>query len=199
MLRRLITLGLTSLLCLTKPSFAANDTIYRSTDKQGNVTYSDMPADLADEITLPEPSIYQSTPAQTLQRTRTKSATAKAVSYRQLNILSPLNNTAIRSNNGSLDISFECAPQIRPGHSFQLLIDDQVRQTLKQTGTVGLQNVDRGSHKIQLQIIEDSSGKILYQGPSITTTILRFSKLQQRPLLPPAGRNRTILTQLISN
>lgn len=162
-----------------------NSKIYKSTDESGRTVFSDEATDGAEEIELKDPATYSS---DTLTRrydefTRSSGGDEanKDLSYDRLAITSPTNDETIRSNPGNFELNLDVSPAPAEGHTLQLLMDGEVYQRLDSTGPVQLTNVDRGTHQLQLQVV-DGDGKVVEKGPAVTMHLLRHS------ILHPQGR-----------
>ena len=97
-------------------------------------------------------------------------------SYTRAEILSPADDAAVRSNAGTLTVLVRVDPQIQDGHRLQLLLDGVSSATAGRKPEFRLENVDRGTRTLQLQIIDDS-GHVLFTGPQSTFHLLRHSRL----------------------
>ena len=155
---------------------AAEDKIYRSRDANGNVIFSDKAKETADEIDIPELIIYKA-PKITHKLSPPKEQDADKFSYHAITIISPRVDEAIRSNNGALTVSFTVKPPLQSGHSVQLILDGNLEQSTQTTTSFELDNVDRGTHSIQLNIIDNQTRTVLKSSTSINTTVLRYSIL----------------------
>ena len=167
------------LLVLTNTSSelsAAEGKIYRSRDADGNIIFSDKAADTADEIDVAEPLTYEA-PRITQKLSPPIAKDPEAFFYSSISIINPATEEAIRSNNGQLSVSFSIKPSLLTGHSVQLILDGKLEQTTQSATSFELENVDRGTHTIQLNIVDDQSGVILKSSESRNTTILRYSIL----------------------
>ena len=100
-------------------------------------------------------------------------ATAKPFKYESIRILSPQDDEGIRSNNGDFTAKGELLPPLRPDleHHIQWLLDG--KEVPDANGlTLNLKNVDRGTHQLQLRVI-DFDGKVVIESPTLSFHILR--------------------------
>ncbi|MCB1683914.1 MAG: DUF4124 domain-containing protein [Pseudomonadales bacterium] len=175
----------------------AESKIYRTVDEQGNVVFTDI-----------APRIDQ--PAETVELPSTNSfgveeslgerqewvvegagdAAAgdpnEASSYGSLVIVSPSNDATIRENTGNISIQARLTPEIRPGHRMRLLLDGAVASE-SAGGTFALQNVDRGTHSVVTEVL-DQSGNVLIRSPATTFHLMRYA---QPPPPPPKPAPRS--------
>lgn len=161
-------LGLT--LCFG--AFAQNK-VYKRVNPDGSVEYSDQPIEGAEVMNVPRGSTFTmpETPA---------SATAPAsptqeepgVSYDSLEITRPINDETIRSNEGKLTALARVVPELASEHRFRWSMDGEIIQEVN-SPELRLNNVDRGSHTLQAEIV-DADGKVLISSDSITFHLMRF-------------------------
>lgn len=149
--------------------------VYRTVDQNGQPVYSDSGID-GQEIEVRDPAVYKPAPLLELTpRFRKADKPRPGPAYSKLSILSPVDDTAVRSNTGNLRLRFEISPRLQQNHSLQLLVDGSAVRTTKSSSGITLTNLDRGTHEFFIQVIEDDSGDVLQASPSISVTILRFS------------------------
>ncbi|MFT5211938.1 MAG: hypothetical protein ACI9CE_003679 [Flavobacterium sp.] len=94
-----------------------------------------------------------------------------------MTITSPKIDEAIRSNNGALTVSFTVKPPLQSGHSVQLILDGNLEQSTQDSTRFELDNVDRGTHSILLNIVDEKTRTVIKSSSIINTTILRYSIL----------------------
>ncbi|MFT7685427.1 MAG: hypothetical protein ACI9FB_000770 [Candidatus Azotimanducaceae bacterium] len=164
------------MLNITAELSAAEGKIYRSRDADGNIIFSDKAKETAIEIDIAEPSTYKA-PKITQRLSPPVEKGPEPFSYQSIDITSPATDEAIRSNNGTLIVSFLIKPLLSAGHSVQLMLDGKLQQTTQSGTSFTLSNVDRGTHSIQLNIVDDKSGLVLKSSTTRNTTILRYTIL----------------------
>lgn len=166
--RRLILLGLTGLLLCT----ASIAEVYMERDADGNVIFTDRPSSKAAKpVDVSPASTYSPPPAYTSPRRSTRSGDSNSAGYESLSISSPGDDEPVRANDGSLQVSVSLSPGLKPRHHFVLLMDGNPVDE-GQSAVFNLQNVDRGSHSLQVQVI-DESGNTVISSDSITFHMLR--------------------------
>ncbi len=107
-------------------------------------------------------------------------------SYRIAEITSPQNDMAVRDNAGHVLVQAQIQPDLHCAHRVQLLLDGLPAQ--QEVGEVGgleflLVNIDRGTHQLQLRIV-DADATVLFTGQPSTFHLLRHSRLHPQPRLP---------------
>jgi hypothetical protein len=165
------------LLALLIPTLGLSQ-LYKSIDEQGNTIYSDIqPDENATELILPPLNISE-TPKKSRYNTpsaKADEASAKTVvkRYSKLSIIQPINNEAIRSNDGSLIVAVQLAPRLFTENGDRLLIelDGQVVNENSRNNTK-LKNIDRGSHTINAYVLS-AKGKRLTTAQSVTFHLKR--------------------------
>ncbi len=97
-------------------------------------------------------------------------------SYTRAEILSPADDAAVRSNAGTLTVLVRVDPQMQDGHRLQLLLDGVPSATAARNSEFHLENINRGTHGLQLQIVDDT-GRVLFTGSPVRFHLLRHSRL----------------------
>ena len=159
----------------------AEITIYEWTDKKGNKHYSDFPKNKSKIISLSQkniisPAVVKSPNAEiTKEELKNKESSNKNNNY-TLNIISPLDDTSIRSNAGDISLDLSVKPEKESTQKVQLLIDGipqgEPQNSLRLTAT----NIDRGEHKLSAQLISEDS-KILATTEPVLIHLVRASLL----------------------
>jgi len=170
-----------SLLLLPALSSAA---IYQWTDEGGRIVYGDNPPTGVD-ATLVEvkPAQTFSLPASQSSSTQKPAAEedsaaatdAEPVEYQTVSIVSPANDEPIRSNSGFLTVQATSQPALAAdqGDQFELMMDGRLILTTT-SATMGVQNVDRGTHQLQVRII-DKDGNPKMASDTISFHLLRVA------------------------
>jgi len=154
----------------------AEKTVFKTQDAQGNTVFSDQASEEAEEIIIKAPQTFKAQPANGLFTPKQPAAEVETgPAYKSLRIVSPENDIAVRNNAGNLIVSFALDPALQANHSLQLLVDGKLHSEKKSAGPISLANLDRGTHQLLAQIVEDESGEVLQSSNSVSTTILRVS------------------------
>ena len=150
--------------------------VYKHVDEAGNVTYSDAPQKKGDQpISLPEPTTIEVTPAPKsgTSEGRAKTVRPKAINYESVEITSPANDDAIRSNSGDITIQISSTPALQGNHVYAVIVDgNKVHESA--AASVTLTNLDRGSHTALIQI-QDENEQTLATSSPVTFHLLRAS------------------------
>ncbi len=171
-LHRLITIAGLAGLLFTLPAAAA---VYMEKDAEGNTVFTDRPSsEDAKPITLSPPSIY------TAPAIPNAPSSGQAVdqdndsqNYEFVSITHPADDSPIRENSGQLEVNINLSPALKPHHYIVLLMDG-IPATEGRDTTLHLQNVDRGTHTIQVQIM-DADDNVIISSESVTFHMLRVT------------------------
>jgi hypothetical protein len=167
---RPITLSTLLLLLGAFTTTNATAEVYKHTNPDGSVTFSDVPAKInAKPIELPPSSTYSPPP---IRNSESSFEPAKiAVNYESISITSPANDSAVRDNAGNLTIEFNVKPSLKSGHSYVLIMDGK-NVGEGQTGSIQIKNVDRGSHTFTVQVV-DGDKKMIIQSSAVVVHLQR--------------------------
>ncbi|MBY6187988.1 DUF4124 domain-containing protein [Marinobacter hydrocarbonoclasticus] len=157
--------------------------IYKWTDANGQVHYSDKPRDGAEVVevdTSKASTIILAKPGPT-----PPPQVVEAPSYR-IRLTAPEEQATVRDNNGQLDIQIALEPDLLADHRIELLLDGSVVRTVGGGGSFALDNLDRGEHQLQARVI-DENGKVLASSAKRTVFLHRHSRL----ISPPRPQPRT--------
>ena len=185
-------INLVSMLLLTTAASAAvaTTTIYSWTDDNGVVHFSDTPdtlqastvelsvTEVQHNIQATEVNITQADNVELISITTEAEPSLPAAT---ISLLAPVHQQTIRSNDGNIKVRAVSNRKLNKKLQAQLVIDGKVNGTPQTELTWQLTNIDRGSHQIQIQLL--NNGKILASSESITVYLHRVS--QARPKNSP--------------
>lgn len=107
----------------------------------------------------------------------------KAPAYSLLRILIPEPDATIRDAAGNVIVTATLEPALQDGHLFRLVMDGKVVKEASRSPVFSLENVDRGTHQIAVEII-DATGRTLERTPSQPFHMKRISLAQKRQANP---------------
>jgi hypothetical protein len=145
--------------------------IYKWTDPQGNVIYSDKPRPGAVELEVPtEPAGIVPVPPQDVAQPRQPAASTAA--YRALTVMSPADRQVVENTVGLVNVSLAVAPALRAadGHALRLRLDGQTLDTRYAGSEIVLTSVQRGEHTLQAEVV-DAAGAVLIVSAAVTFTL----------------------------
>jgi len=153
--------------------------IYKVTDADGNVVFTDVPprpGEQADEVELGSSSTFEIEEALPEGSSATSWSSASSddedpedfqqFGYEMLQVVSPENDSSVRENAGNVVVSIAINPELRPGNRFQLEMDGKVIRT-STTKRMNLTEVDRGTHVLRAHVIDDSGDRLISSEPSV--------------------------------
>ena len=163
-------------------SHTAQAGVYTYIDANGNRVFTDQPpSGHAERIELaPSNSMRAVTP-----RPPAPAAPAQpqAAGYQILRILVPEPDATIRDMAGNLIVSASSEPGLHAGHGFRLIMDGQPVSEVGRSPVFPLQNIDRGTHQISVEIV-DANGRIVERTPSQPFHMKRISLNEKRRANP---------------
>jgi hypothetical protein len=142
--------------------------IYRTTDAQGNVVFTDTPpanATQADRIEIrPINTVHPPDVPASRMLAKLPEVDASGESY-SVAITDPANETSFPMGPGNFSVRATVTPALHDGDSVQLFIDGTSQGAPQLDGTWDLTNVFRGRHDLTVAVIDGSGEKILLSDP----------------------------------
>jgi hypothetical protein len=165
-----------SLFCICFIAFSASHAdIFKWTDSQGNVHFSDTPRQGAVRVDLPENQSFSAPktqpPSEEVSQPE-KAGKQTGQVYTMVSIEQPQNEETIRNNQGSLAVSVKVTPNLMKGDKVQLILDGTPIGEPQPALQFGLNGINRGSHTIAVQIV-DKKGNVIITSDSITVFMFR--------------------------
>lgn len=148
--------------------------VYKWTDSQGVVHFSDKPHAGAVSIDNIESQSYSVPVPTELQETSSevKQESKKKAIYSTVTIVQPHDQITIRNNQGYLVVTAETVPNLLPEHQVQVLLDGKPQGSPQTSLMFQLNGIYRGSHTLAVQII-NSNGKVIKTSPQIVIYMQR--------------------------
>lgn len=168
------------LLCCTGLPTQAG--VYTYIDADGNRVFTDQPpSGQAQRIEMaPSNSMSGSDTPPPVPLTMEE---PKAPVYQLLRIIIPEPDATIIEPSGDLIVTASSEPNLQSGHNFRLQLDGQPVGAPGRSPVFPLQNIDRGTHQISVEIL-DAEGRILERTPSQPFHLKRISLAQKRQANP---------------
>lgn len=177
---KLCTVAFLATLAGILPVCAGAVEVYKWTDEQGNVIYSDKPHRGAVKIEVPTaPAGIVPVPPEKIPA---QDKGAEAGPYGALIVVSPSSGQMIAESDGAVDVSLALEPALRTnkGDAIRLRLDGQVLEQRYGDVEIGLEAVARGSHTLQAEVV-DAAGAVLIASAPVTFNV------QAPSALAPAG------------
>jgi len=150
----------------------AQDRVYKRVNPDGSVEYSDQPIEGAEVMKVPKGSTFTMPDATSSRAAPTDTKAEEAsVRYDSLEITRPMNDEAIRSNEGKLTALARVVPALDSNHRFRWNMDGAIVKDVN-SPELRLNNLDRGSHTLQAEIV-DADGKVVISSETITFHLMR--------------------------
>jgi len=142
---------------------------YKWTDEEGVVHYSDRPQEGAEEVVLPDSPRRPPPPASSARTATTEGAPDAAEEagpfrYESLIIGAPLAEETLWNIEGVLNVTLNLQPALRPGHRIRVYFDGTPRYVNRLS--FELNQVYRGVHNIQAEIIDESGTMMIRSMPN---------------------------------
>ena len=166
--------------------FSSQAELYKWIDKDGETFYSDEPPHDKAQPLVPPPltttPAIKYKPKAKAEKQQEKKQEEKQTIYSSFKITSPANNETLHDNAGNITVSFAIKPKldIKAGHRIAVLVNSQSKIEGSTGLTIGLKNLDRGTHSIKA-VIKNKQKKIIKSTNSVTIHIRRFSRLHNKP------------------
>lgn len=168
--RALMPLLLLVIASLTVEATAAGtliDTkVYRVTDEQGNITFTDQPEANSGVIEQQRVSVINLMRAPVSPKPEdngaahspvTNSGSAASASsiqpYTQAIIVSPREGSTLRNTAGAMTVELSLMPPLQAGHQVQLWVDGQRYGSAIKATTLHVANIERGPHQLICRVL----------------------------------------------
>jgi hypothetical protein len=175
-MRFLARRGLVALCLLTVSGLGAAATMYKWTDAQGVVHYSDTPHPGAEMIQISGAQTYHNTSTNSTPTNPAAAAAAAQASKSTYTcaITQPASEEALYAPE-TVDISVQATPALRAGDSVSVQVDGQ---SLPSIGGDGLRfqmpSPERGTHTVSAQIL-GADGAVVCNAPAVSFSVQRPS------------------------
>ncbi|WP_318516190.1 DUF4124 domain-containing protein [Photobacterium leiognathi] len=168
----------------TAASSAQASTIYSWTDENGVVHFTDQPQTpdaTAYPLSVTEVSgnIEQTADTIAAQTTDVDVVEEPAKTITTVSLVSPMHEQTIRNNEGIINIHAVTNSKLNNQTQAQLVLDGVVKGDPQTELTWTLDNVDRGSHQLQIQLVK--GGKVIASSDSITVYLHRATVKANKP------------------
>jgi|GEM_PF-2365664 len=156
--------------------------IYKSVDKEGNVTYSDEPVKEEKALTLPILNVIPPPPPRAAEIPVTKAPR----SYKIFNVTVPANDTTVPRGQKEITVEIAISPLLRPGHFIALDLNGNRIGEPRKGNRFHIELIYPGTQRLVANIV-NKGGTVVQMTPAIiihnvapgplTTTIIREKAL----------------------
>lgn len=156
-------------------SMASTAQIYKTTEEDGTVSYSDTPSTggSSQQVQVREPNTAAPPPDMPRLETDPVSEEPEQTSY-QVAITAPANETTFPMGPGNFSVSAKVEPNPEPGTALQLFMDGEPQGVPQDSASWSLTNVFRGAHDLSVAVV-DGKGKELARSEPVRVYVLRPS------------------------
>lgn len=152
--------------------------VYKTIDKDGNVTYTDMPpGDGSKPIDLPplsviETPVYEKTPRQEAEEAAATGGKKEVPlrtlrnNFRDFAIISPLHEESVWRPDGPISIAWSSSNQLLEGMRVQIFLNGQ-QQANTTAPMIPISGLDRGEHTVTA-LIKDARNRTIATAEPIT-------------------------------
>ncbi|POF40036.1 DUF4124 domain-containing protein [Pseudomonas laurylsulfativorans] len=151
--------------------------IYKYTDANGATAYSNQPPDgvSAQPVDLPPlNSIERQPPGEAAPTAKATRNEQPHTTYEVLELTGLPTSEALRANDGTFTVTVLITPRLQGPHLLRLLLDGQPYGQPGNVPTLQLVNIDRGEHRLAVQVIDGEN--VVQQSPAVTFTVQRVHK-----------------------
>lgn len=164
------------IIALVFASAAVSAQIYRTTDEQGNVVFTDRPpAAQGSDVEAVELNRTNTTPPPEerpdLAPATRQDKAARAPDY-AVSVIAPTNDTVIPMGPGNFSVAATTSPALAQGESLQLILSGTPWQEPQSRGQWNLTNIRRGEHDIVVLRL-DADGKEVAASEPVRILVLR--------------------------
>lgn len=172
------------LILASATQLAAAD-VYKTTDKNGNVTYTDLPPAHSDakQVELPTVNTVPHIQPMPGYSYGFNVQAPQAGDPLQIELRNPSNGTTLMPEERSINIEVSINQQLPEDYVIAYFLDDTIIEKSKET-TATINEPPRGEHKISAEII-DSKGSS-YAKSSTNTVIVMRPSIKQKPTKAPS-------------
>ena len=163
-------------MCLFISASITAETVYKKTDPDGSVIFTDQPSTDTEEVKIRKPTTFSPIRLPSIGSTKNK---AKSISY-VVTIIEPSNDSTIIGTT-SINVSVTVTPGLPADHKLRYQLGSQVVDS--HSTAVSFDNVVRGTHILNVSVI-NREGEAVSAGSSVTFHQKRFFKKATKPKAP---------------
>jgi hypothetical protein len=176
------------LLAFASQAQQAKKELWKWTDSNGVVHYSDVPGPGAVKVDLsvtegqPRPTVAAPAPV-TASSTPAKSTAAATVTYTSLEIWQPENGASFFGADATVNVRLRSEPQVSSDDSLLLFLDGKLVEGPTNAVDYTLSNLERGAHSVTAQIL-DVKGKEKIRSQPVVFHIKQVTTIAPRAVGP---------------
>lgn len=153
----------TGLLIILFIPIALNAAVYKWTDKEGNPVFSDQPHKGAEKIKLIPEQLYSSPPIMTDKKVTPEDTkiTKNKFAYQALSMITPTDQQTFWSAHGNVAVKIKVIPELQAEDKLVLFLEGKAVQESHSSTQFVLENINRGTHRLMVEIQNKADKKIL--------------------------------------
>jgi hypothetical protein len=179
------------ILLFALPATASSAPAWTWVDANGQVHFSDRPVPGARQIELAAAQGFGAA-APGPRVSRPDAPGQAAAPYQSIEVVSPTEQETLYNIGATLNVVVQFRPALLPGHRFDLALDGQRRNLNTTSPTTTLANVFRGSHSLQVVVIDSAGTEVMRSPPRtffVQQTSIQNPNNPQRRNNPPPNPN----------
>ena len=169
-----------TLYCIVLSVSVAAETVYKKTNPDGSVEFTDQASQDSEEVKVREPTTYT---APRLPRLNLPSKKLSPGLNYSLVITKPVNNTIIH-NKIDIVVSVTLQPALNRRYNHKIRYQLAGQSIVSENDSVTFKNVNRGTHRIEASII-NAEGEVVSPVASTVFHLKRFFKKPPPPKVKP--------------
>lgn len=151
-----------------EPNSEPLTTVYKETNADGSVSFSDQPNSQSEKVLVPPvPTVPAINPKTATSAPKIKSSNKDINSYNSLSIIAPADESAFYSAAGEVDVLVDVKPALLREDKLEFYLDNTLVKTSRQL-QVRLPPVERGTHQLNVKLLS-SDGRTLKESSSSFT------------------------------
>lgn len=162
---------------------AAATEVYKKTDKDGHVIYSDSPLEDAEVIQIAPIKTYTAPPVP--EETSTDTAQLATPDQYSVTIVSPDTDTFIPMGANGIEVKVITTPKLHEDHLLRLKVDNKPYGEPQNNPLFTIKEMDNGTHTLQVAVVATDDLEQTISASNEVTIHTKRSFLFN-PLLPPA-------------
>lgn len=152
-------------LLLAAATTASGEEAYRWVDEDGVVHFSDVPREGAERVVLQQPNVTETRRQSATGSENRPAEPAAPFRYESIEVVSPAAEETLWNIEGVLTVSVAVTPALQPGHQVRVYFDGEERTTTSST-SVQIDEVWRGVHNVQAEVIDDTGQLMIRSQPN---------------------------------
>lgn len=167
----------------TPKKIEKSNKLYRIVDKNGNVSYSDVPSTGAKEIRLPPAATIKiMTPKiefESEEEQENRQRDPNASSYDVMAYVNLSDNGVVRNNASSVTFSVKFSPTLSKGHYIKFFIDGKLIKGQQKEHTITAEKVTYGEHTARFSVVSQNGAEV-QRSSSVKFNLLHIVRKKTR-------------------